>query len=123
MYAVIEIGGQQCKVEKGRYFFSNRVDAEVGDQIDVDKVLILSDNDGSSTLGLPYVDGAKVCLKVLEHTRGDKINIIKFKRRKHHMKRMGHRQDLTKLEVVSIEASASKTAVKPKPKAKKEGSE
>ena len=68
---------------------------QVGDAFINDKVLMLSDN-GKYVLGVPYVDKASVELKILEHTRGEKINIIHFKRRKHHMRRQGHRQNLSK---------------------------
>jgi large subunit ribosomal protein L21 len=123
MYAIVEIAGQQFKVEKDQQIFVHRLDSEEGTKINFDKVLLLDDA-GSVNVGAPVITGAKVTAKVLEHLKGDKVIVFKKKRRKGYKVRNGHRQYLTKLEILTIDAKApvaKKAALKKvaKPAAKK----
>jgi len=105
MYAIVEIAGQQFKVEKDQQIFVHRLDNEEGSKIDFDKVLLLDDA-GTVNVGAPVITGAKVTAKVLEHLKGDKVIVFKKKRRKGYKVKNGHRQYLTKLEILSIDAKA-----------------
>ena len=105
MYAIVEIAGQQFKVEKDQQIFVHRLDSEEGSKIDFDKVLLLDDA-GSVNVGAPVITGAKVTAKVLEHLKGDKVIVFKKKRRKGYKVKNGHRQYLTKLEILTIDAKA-----------------
>ena len=123
MYAIVEIAGQQFKVEKDQQIFVHRLDTEEGSKIDFDKVLLLDDA-GAVNVGAPVITGAKVTAKVLEHLKGDKVIVFKKKRRKGYKVKNGHRQYLTKLEILTIDAKApvaKKAALKKvaKPAAKK----
>ena len=104
MYAVIKSGGKQYKVEKGDKLKVEKIDAEAGKDISIDDVLMLVDGE-NVTVGTPLIKGAKVSAKVESHGRGPKIKIIKFRRRKHHRKQMGHRQACTELSITEIAAS------------------
>lgn len=101
MYAIVDIAGQQFKVEAGKQIFVNRQAAEVGDALSFDKVLLL-DNEGDVKVGTPYIDGAAVNATVVEHCKADKVIIFKKKRRKGYQKKNGHRQYLTKLQIEGI---------------------
>lgn len=101
MYAVIESGGKQHRVVEGETLRLEKLDSATGDTIDFDKVLLVADGDDVK-VGVPYVAGGKVQAEVLNHGRGDKVRIIKFKRRKHHMKRQGHRQWFTEVKITGI---------------------
>jgi ribosomal protein L21 len=101
MYAIVDIAGQQFKVEAGKQIFVNRQAAEVGASIDFNKVLLV-DNEGTVKVGAPYVEGANVKATVLEHCKADKVLIFKKKRRKGYQKKNGHRQYLTKLQIEEI---------------------
>ncbi len=101
MYAVIETGGKQYKVGAGDRLKVEKLDAAEGDTVEFDKVLLLRSDDKIEA-GKPYVDGRKVIARVIAHGRHRKINILKFKRRKHHMKRQGHRQYYTEVEITDI---------------------
>ena len=101
MYAIVEIAGQQFKVEKDRYIYAHRLEGEEGDVLDFDKVLLI-DNDGDVQIGAPTVAGASVKGKILEHVKGDKVLVFKKKRRKGYKKTQGHRQFLTKLMIEDI---------------------
>jgi len=101
MYAVIQTGGKQYRVTKGQTLKVEKLPAEVGATVDIDKVLMVGEGE-SVKIGAPFVDGSKVTAKVVEHGRHDKIHIIKFRRRKHSQKRTGHRQDYTQLEITGI---------------------
>ena len=105
MYAIVEIAGQQFKVEKDQQIFVHRLDSEEGSKIDFDKVLLLDDA-GTVNVGAPVITGAKVTAKVLEHLKGDKVIVFKKKRRKGYKVKNGHRQYLTKLEILTIDAKA-----------------
>jgi len=101
MYAIVDIAGQQFKVEAGMQIFVNRQAAEVGEAIAYDKVLLL-DNSGKVKVGAPYVKGASVKTKVIEHCKADKVIIFKKRRRKGYQKKNGHRQYLTKIQIEEI---------------------
>ena len=103
MYAIVEIGGQQLKVEKEAKVFVNKMDAEEGSTVDFDKILLI-DNEGDVKVGQPVVDGAKVTAKVLAHVKGDKVKVFKKKRRKGYKKLNGHRQQYTQMEIENITA-------------------
>jgi len=104
MYAVIKTGGKQYRVSEGQTLKVEKLAAEVGASVDFDKVLMVSDGDDVK-VGVPYVEGGKVTATVKAHGRAPKINIVKFRRRKHHRKQMGHRQHYTELEITGISAS------------------
>jgi large subunit ribosomal protein L21 len=118
MYAVIQTGGKQYRVSEGDKLRVEKLSADEGATIELDKVLLVADGD-DVTVGTPYVDGVTVAATVKEHGRGKKVKIIKFKRRKHHLKRQGHRQWYTELEITSIGAGG-KPAKKAAPKAAEE---
>lgn len=101
MYAIVDIAGQQIKVEKGQEIFVNRLDGEEGAKVSFDQVL-LKDNDGKVEVGTPTVSGAKVNAKILAHMQGDKVLVFKKKRRKGYQKLNGHRQQLTKIVIEGI---------------------
>ncbi len=108
MYVIVEIAGLQYKVEQDQQIFVNRLQAEEGETVTFDKVL-LSDN-GSVEVGAPVIDGMAVEAKVLEHLKGDKVIIFKKKRRKGYAVRNGYRSSLTKIEITSIGAGAKKAS-------------
>jgi large subunit ribosomal protein L21 len=101
MYAVIETGGKQYRVAEGDKVRVEKLDAETGASLDIAKVLMIADGT-DIRLGKPFLDGTKVTAEVTGHGRHDKIKIIKFRRRKHHMKRQGHRQWFTELKITGI---------------------
>ena len=103
MYAIVEINGQQFKVEQGQKLFINHLrDAEEGQNVEFDKVLLV-DNEGAVTVGAPTVEGAKVVCEVINPlVKGDKVIVFKMKRRKDSRKRNGHRQQYTQVEIKSL---------------------
>jgi large subunit ribosomal protein L21 len=101
MYAIVEIAGQQFKVEKDKKLFVHQLEAKEGDSVDFEKVLLV-DNDGKVAVGTPTVKGAKVTVKVLEHVKGDKVLVFKKKRRKGYQKMNGHRQQFTQIQIETI---------------------
>ena len=103
MYAVIQTGGKQYRVSEGSTLKVEKIDAEEGASVALDKVLMIADGDDLK-VGAPYVEGGNVTATVKSRGKGKKVHIIKFKRRKHHMKRQGHRQQYTELEVTGISA-------------------
>ena len=103
MYAVIESGGKQHRVEEGEVLKLEKLDAATGDTVDFDKVLMVGEGE-SAKIGTPYVEGGKVTAEILNHGRGDKVKIIKFNRRKHHRKQQGHRQWYTEVKITGIKA-------------------
>ena len=105
MFAIIETGGKQYRVQQGSCLQIEKLDTEAGSEVTFDKVLLVKQGD-STTIGAPYVDKARVEAKVIDQVRGKKIRIIKFKRRKHHMRTAGHRQYLTNVEVTAIHKEA-----------------
>ena len=103
MYAVIQTGGKQYRVSEGATLKVEKINAAEGDSVELDRVLMVADGDDVK-IGAPYLDGGKVTATVKSHGRGDKVRIVKFRRRKHHLKRQGHRQWFTELEVTGISA-------------------
>jgi large subunit ribosomal protein L21 len=101
MQAIVEIAGQQFKVEAGQSIFVHRLDAEVGSALSFDRVLLTMDG-SAVTIGAPTVSGAAVKVTVLEHLKGDKVIVFKKKRRKGYQKSNGHRQSFTKIKIESI---------------------
>lgn len=101
MYAIVDIAGQQFKVEKGQEVFVHRLEGEIGTGIEFDKVLLLDDN-GKINVGTPVVEGAKVNAKIVSHLKADKIIVFKKKRRKGYQKSNGHRQYLSKIIIEKI---------------------
>ncbi|MDH3871396.1 MAG: 50S ribosomal protein L21 [Gammaproteobacteria bacterium] len=101
MYAVIKTGGKQYRVSQGDTLKVEKLDAGEGDSVEFDQVLMVGEGEDVK-IGTPYLDGNRVTATVKAHGRGDKVDIIKFRRRKHHMKRMGHRQDFTEVEITGI---------------------
>lgn len=101
MYAVLKTGGKQYRVQEGDVLKLEQLTAEVGSTIDFSDILMLVEGD-NVTCGAPFVANAFVHAEVLEHGRHKKIKIIKFRRRKHHMKQMGHRQNYTQVKITSI---------------------
>ena len=108
MYAVIRSGGKQYRVTKDDVLELERLDGEAGDKIKLDEVLMIGEAGKSPTIGDPLVSGASVTLEVLDQVRGDKIDVIKFKRRKNYHRQLGHKQQLTKVKISAISKSASK---------------
>lgn len=100
-YAIIETGGKQYRVEQGNVLAVEKLDAEEGKEVTLDRVLAISDGE-STQIGSPIVDGASVTAKVVEHFRGKKVVSFKKKRRKGYKRKMGHRQDQTRIEIVRI---------------------
>lgn len=103
MYAVIVSGGKQHRVQEGEILRLEKLDVATGDTVEFDQVLMVANGDDIS-IGAPLVDGAKVKAEVLSHGRADKVTIIKFRRRKHSMKRQGHRQWYTDVKITGINA-------------------
>jgi large subunit ribosomal protein L21 len=104
MYAIVDIAGQQFKVEKDRKLYVHRLEGEEGSDIDLDKVLLV-DNDGEVVIGTPTVENAVVKAKILSHLKGDKVLVFKKKRRKGYQKLNGHRQYLTRIQIEDIVTS------------------
>jgi large subunit ribosomal protein L21 len=101
MYAIVEIAGQQMKVEKGRKIYVQRLEQAVGESVVFEKVLLV-DNDGDVKVGTPVLEGASVSATILEHIKGDKVLVFKKKRRKTYQKMNGHRQYLTKIQIEEV---------------------
>jgi len=106
MYAIVEIAGQQFKVEEGKKIFVHRLKAEDGKQIDFEKVLLIEE-EGKVTVGEPVIPNAKVEGKVINQVRGDKVIVFKKKRKKGYRVKNGHRQNFTQVEIVSINGKTS----------------
>lgn len=103
MYAVIVTGGKQYKVAQGEYLKVEKLEVPTGETITIDKVLLIADGE-TVNIGAPIIEGAKVTAEVISQGRHDKVRIIKFRRRKHHMKRQGHRQWYTEIKITGISA-------------------
>lgn len=101
MYAIVEIAGQQFKVEEGRKIFVHRLEAETGKDLEFDRVLLIEDND-KIMIGEPVIKDIVVEGRVLDHVRGDKVIVFKKKRRKGYRVKNGHRQNFTQIEIVRI---------------------
>ena len=103
MYAVITTGGKQYRVAEGDTLRVEKLDAEEGSTVEFDTVLMVGEGEDVK-IGTPVVEGARVSATVKGHGRGKKSEIIKFRRRKHHRKQMGHRQDYTEVQITGISA-------------------
>lgn len=101
MYAVIETGGKQYRVQEGDVLFIEKLDIEEGQKVDFDKVLVVS-KDGDLAIGKPFVEGAKVEASVLEQGKAKKIVVYKYKAKKNYKRKQGHRQPFTKVKVEKI---------------------
>ena len=114
MYAIVEIAGQQFKVEKDQQIFVHQLEGKEGDKLQFSNVLLIDDG-GKIAVGAPAVEGAQVTAKIVEHVKGDKVIVFKKKRRKGYAVKNGHRQKFTKIAIDGILAKGAK-----KPAAKKE---
>ena len=103
MYAIVEIAGQQFKVQKDQKVFVHRLSAEAGTKVTFENVLLV-EKDGQVTLGAPAIEGAKITAEVIDHVKGDKVIIFKKKRRKGYAVKNGHRQQFTTLKITGIKA-------------------
>ena len=103
MYAVIESGGKQHRVQAGEVLQLEKIEAATGEQLQFDKVLMVGEG-AEVKVGTPYVAGSSVAAEVVRHGRGDKIRIIKFRRRKHYKRETGHRQWFTEVKITGINA-------------------
>lgn len=101
MYAVIESGGKQHRVEPGEVLKLEKLQVAEGETVDFEKVMMIGEGTDVK-IGQPYVDGGKVTAEVISHGRGDKVNIIKMKRRKHYRRQAGHRQSFTEVKITEI---------------------
>ncbi|MDQ3797670.1 MAG: 50S ribosomal protein L21 [Pseudomonadota bacterium] len=101
MYAVIKTGGKQYRVAQGDVLRVEKLTADVGASVDFERVLMVADGDKIS-IGTPFIDGGKVTATIRSQGRGDKIKIIKFRRRKNYRRQMGHRQSYTEVEITGI---------------------
>ncbi len=103
MYAVIQTGGKQYRVAEGDTLKVEKLLADEGATVELDKVLMVADGD-TVRVGQPFIEGGKVTATVKSHGRAKKVHILKFRRRKHHLKRQGHRQWFTELTITGISA-------------------
>lgn len=101
MYAIFESGGKQHRVVEGETLKLEKIELATGETLEFDKVYLIADGDNVK-IGAPIVEGAKVTAEVVRHGRGDKVKIIKFRRRKHSMSRQGHRQWFTEVKITGI---------------------
>ncbi len=113
MYAIVEIAGQQFKVEAGKTIFVHRLEAEEGQKVDFNHVLLVEE-DGKITIGEPAIEGAIIEGKVLSHLRGDKVIVFKKKRKKGYRIKNGHRQNFTEVEIISINGKEAPKKAVPK---------
>ena len=103
MYAVFQSGGKQHRVSEGQTLRLEKLDVETGATVEFDKVLLVA-NGEEIAVGAPLVEGGKVTAEVVQHGRGDKVKIVKFRRRKHSRKQQGHRQWFTEVKITGINA-------------------
>lgn len=110
MFAIVEIAGLQYKVEQDRKLFVNRLQGEIGDKVNFDKVLLTVN--GTTTVGAPAVDGISVDAEIIDHVKADKVIVFKKKRRKGYAKKNGHRQQMTQIRITGINGLTDGTAAK-----------
>jgi large subunit ribosomal protein L21 len=115
MYAIVEIAGQQFKVEQNDEIFVHRLEGDPGTKIEFEQVLLLDDN-GKISVGKPLVEGTSISCQIVDHVRGDKVVIFKKKRRKGYEKESGHRQDFSKILIENITVKGATKAKKTKEK-------
>src|SRR5664280_2646358 len=114
MYAIVEIAGQQFKVENGKKVFVHRLESEEGKEVEFDKVLLIED-EGKITIGEPTIEGAVIGGRILDNgIRGDKVIVFKKKRKKGYRVKNGHRQNFTQIEIISINGIAAPKKAVPK---------
>ncbi|HLP54870.1 MAG TPA: 50S ribosomal protein L21 [Fluviicola sp.] len=101
MYAIVEIAGQQFKVQKDQKIYVHRLNAEAGAKVNFDRVLLV-DNGGKVKVGAPAIDGASVSAEVNGHVKGDTVIVFRKKRRKGYEKKNGHRQSFTSIKITDI---------------------
>lgn len=111
MHAVIRTGGKQYRVAEGDILRVEKLDGEAGSSIDLDEVLLISDGE-TVNVGSPLISGGKVTAEVQNQGRSDKIDVVKFKRRKKYRRLHGHRQDYTELKITGISGGKAKKAAK-----------
>ena len=121
MYAIVEIAGQQFKVEQNDEIFVHRLEGDPGTKVEFNQVLLL-DNGGKISIGKPLVEGSSISGKIVDHVRGDKVVVFKKKRRKGYEKESGHRQDFSKvlIENISVKSASKVKKTKEKEKEKEE---
>lgn len=103
MYAIVEIAGQQFKVQEGQSLFVHRLEGEEGSKVSFDKVLLI-ENEGATKVGAPTISGANIEATIVQHLKGEKVIVFKKKRRKGYQKSNGHRQYLSKVVIDNIKA-------------------
>lgn len=103
MYAVFQSGGKQHRVSEGQTVRLEKLDIAIGEAVEFDQILMIA-NGEDIKIGVPFVDGGKIKAEVVAHGRGEKIKIVKFRRRKHHRKQQGHRQWFTDVKITGISA-------------------
>ena len=104
MYAIIQTGGKQFSVRNGDVIYIEKLEAEVGQTVDFDALMISREGEGEALIGTPTVAGAKIVGKVVSHGKGAKIHVYTYKSKKNERRRKGHRQPFTKVEICAIEA-------------------
>lgn len=114
MYALVEIAGEQFKVEQGNEIFVNRLKGKEGDKLEFSDVLLIDDEGGKVLVGTPNVPEAKITASIIDHLKGDKVIVFKKKRRKGYKVKKGHRDYLTKIKIESINAKGVKAIASPK---------
>src|SRR5438477_9780633 len=116
MYAIVETGGKQYRVKPGDTIAVERIAGEPGEVLDLGRVLLVADNGAGTRIGAPGVEGAVVRAEVVEHARGEKIIVFRYKSKVRYRRKTGHRQALTRLRITDIllyGASSSKAALPP----------
>ena len=103
MYAIVDIAGQQFKVEKEKKIYVHHLQANEGDAVEFEKVLLIDNGEKDIKIGAPVLEGAKITAKVLTHVQGDKVIVFKKKRRKGYKVKNGHRQQFTQIQIENIE--------------------
>lgn len=103
MYVVFQSGGKQHRVSEGQTIRLEKLDIATGESVEFDEILMVADGEDIK-LGIPFVSGSKVKAEVVAHGRGEKVTIVKFRRRKHHRKQQGHRQWFTEIKITGISA-------------------
>ena len=107
IYVIVEISGRQFWIEPSRWYDVNRIPTEVGKEIVLNRVLLASEKSGYVKIGIPYLDGVKVKAKILKHLRGPKTIVYKMRPKKKTRKKQGHRQNLTRILIDSINVTKS----------------
>jgi large subunit ribosomal protein L21 len=115
MYAIVDIAGQQFRVEKDQKVFVHKLEGEAGSKVDLDKVLLIGDND-KVNVGSPVIDGAMVHATIIDHQKGDKVIVFKKKRKKGYRVKKGHRQSFTQILIEDIIESGAKARATKEPK-------